>query len=69
MPDPRRDTAGLSKLAKYLAKPRTIAEIRERFDLSERSAYRWMDYLKQDGTRVVIERVSGKITYTVEAAS
>jgi predicted DNA-binding transcriptional regulator YafY len=67
MPDPRRDEAGLSALAKFLGKPRTIEEIRERFELSERCAYRWMDYLKAKGADIVVRHEGKRVTFGVQS--
>lgn len=51
MPTPERPD--LSHFLRYLRKERTISELAERFGISERTAYRWMGYLREDGFRIV----------------
>jgi DNA-binding transcriptional ArsR family regulator len=57
MPDPRRDLKSLERLRAYLeTKPRTIEQIETKFDLSRRGAYRWLDYLREDGIAVITQK-------------
>jgi transposase len=53
MPSPIRDAPGLRRLRAFLRKPRTLWEIEKQFGLSPRTAYRWLDYLREDGERVI----------------
>jgi hypothetical protein len=48
MPTPSIDRKKLNKLKRYLAKPRTIAEITTLIGFSERTAYRWLIYAGPD---------------------
>ena len=52
MPDPRRDEKSLRALVRYLAKAKSLDQIQQKFRLSERTAYRWLDYLRQDGHKI-----------------
>jgi predicted DNA-binding transcriptional regulator YafY len=65
MPDPRRDTKSLISLAAYLERPRTLQEICDRYDLSERTAYRWLDYLREDGIEVASIKSKGELKFRV----
>jgi len=66
MPDPRRDTKKLLSLSTYLERPRTLEEICHRYGLSERTTYRWLDYLRQDGKEVVtMKRLDGQRAFRI----
>jgi len=45
MPTPKRNEIGLKALTKFLQKERTIIDIQEKFEISQRSAYRWLGYI------------------------
>ena len=59
MPSPERDEKGLENLRRYMTKPRTLKEMAARTKQSERTVFRWIHYLEQDGAQVVSRR-SGK---------
>jgi len=42
----------LDKLVKYLDRPRSVEEVMEEFEISERSAYRYFKVLEDLGNRV-----------------
>jgi predicted DNA-binding transcriptional regulator YafY len=49
MPIPTRDEDGLADLAWYLKdKKHTVEDITDKFNLSVRTAYRWLEYLRED---------------------
>lgn len=64
MPDPRRNKKGLRLLAQYLHRPRTMEQIKKAFSLGERTAYRWLDYLRES-RRVIATREKGVTAYLV----
>lgn len=68
-PDPRRDERGLLRLTKYLKRPRTIEEIRDHFELSERSVYRWFEYLRGEGEIILSRRIEGEVRFSLEVAA
>ena len=63
MPDPRRNDRAIDRLSRYLEKPRTVEQVTARFDISERTAYRWMQYLKDDGLDIMSRRDDGVIRF------
>lgn len=65
MPDPRRDDKSLIQLMDFLKQPRSIEDIRERFKLSERSAYRWMDYLRDANQDIVSKKEEGVVVFRI----
>jgi len=57
MPDPRRDEKALRKFANLIrAEPRTIAELKQATGQSERTVYRWLGYLREEGLDIVTRR-------------
>ena len=50
-------------MSRYLEKPRTVEQVTARFDISERTAYRWMQYLKDDGLDIMSRRDDGVIRF------
>ena len=68
MPDPRRDEKGLERLVRFLTRPRTVEQICDRFDLSERSAYRWLDYLKEDEHEIISRKRADGVAFSIEMA-
>lgn len=56
MPTPKPDTKLLKKLKKWLEQktPRTVEEMEDKFDISRRTVYRYLELLREDG--VVIRR-------------
>lgn len=67
MPTPRRDEGALEVLVRHLKRsPRSIEEIMKLMDVSERSAYRWLKYLEQEGQDVVSRKDSkGTVHFSV----
>ncbi len=63
MPDPRRNDRAIERLGRYLERPRTVGQVTERFSISERTAYRWMQYLKDDGIDIMSRRDDGVIRF------
>lgn len=60
MPTPKRDTRALSRLRRFMRTPRTIAQIRAQFGLTERTAYRWLRYLEDRGAGIYTRRGAGR---------
>lgn len=57
MPIPHKDLNALTMMARHLRRrPHTVAELRKVMRVSERSVYRWLKYLEQDGEDVVSRR-------------
>lgn len=67
MAAPIRDFKTLGQMVKRLkSKPLTIYEIMDTWEMSERSAYRAIEYLKQDGEDVITRRDdAGNVLYSV----
>lgn len=67
MPCNQRDEIGLAKLRKALVtKPLTIQDIMGASSISRKSAYRWLNYLRESGADIVIRKdLSGFMTYSV----
>jgi predicted ArsR family transcriptional regulator len=68
MPSPIRDEKSLDRLQEKLAKKAmTIPQIAAQFQVSERTAYRWLDYLMDRGLLVVKleERKNGRVQFEV----
>jgi hypothetical protein len=65
MPDPRRNEKSLAKLASFLKTPKTLKQIKAQFFLTERTAYRWMDYLREDGHTIIAQRMDRVTRFTL----
>lgn len=67
MPVPSRDSKKLNTLGRHLKRaPKTIPQIMKLMSISERSAYRWIRYLEEEGHDVVHRRdEEGVVRYSV----
>lgn len=63
MPNPQRDMARLHLLRRYLKNRRTLLQIRKRFALSQRTAYRWLSYLREEGVTIITIRTEGRLYF------
>jgi DNA-binding transcriptional ArsR family regulator len=69
MAAPKRDEKALKTLARHLKRePHTIEEIMGAMDVAERTAYRWLKYLEDEGYDVVSRRnEKNEVLYSVLA--
>ena len=66
MPDPRRDERALLKFANLIrVRPRTLAELEAATGQSERTVYRWLGYLREEGLDVITRRHGRRIKVSV----
>ena len=64
MPIPHKDLSALDMLARHLRRgPRTIPRIMQLMRISERSAYRWIQYLEERGDDVVRRKGSDGLVH------
>lgn len=62
----RVDFEKYKKLAEMLAQgPLTLAQVMDITGLPERTAYRWLEMLQDEGFDVVRRRVAGGMTYEI----
>ena len=63
MPTPKRDEKCLDALQIFLRRPQRIEDIQTKFGISQRTAYRWIDYLLEKGCDIVARRINKKVRY------